>query len=110
MDRFLLNSHKRTCEDEESLPSTSECKTVKKRKDRKFDNSYLDFGFTSTEINGEKRPLCVLCMKVLTSECMLSSKLKRHLEANHKYMIGKLRDFFTRKLKELKQEKSMFLK
>lgn len=91
MDRFLLNIRKRmsTCEDDEILPSTSRGETVKKRKCRKYDDSYLDFGFTSTEINGEERPPCVVCMKVLEPECMLSSKLKRHLEANHKYMIDK---------------------
>jgi len=112
MDRFLLNNRKRTstCEDEEILPSTSRGETVKKRKCRKYDDSYLDFGFTSTEINGEERPLCVLCMKVLAPECMLPSKLKRHLEANHKNTIGKPRDYFIRKLKELKQEKNTFFK
>jgi len=45
MDRFLLNSHKR-CEEEECIPSTSNCPTVKKRKDRKYDDSYLEFGIT----------------------------------------------------------------
>lgn len=34
----------------------------------------------------------------------------RHLEANHKYLIGKPHDVFARKLKELKPEKSIFLK
>jgi zinc finger BED domain-containing protein 5/7/8/9 len=109
MDRFLLNSHKR-CEEEESIPSTSNSPTVKKRKYRKYDDSYLEFGFTSTEVNGEERPLCVLCMTVLASECMLPSKLKRHLETNHKYAVGKSRDYFDRKRKELKQEKSTFFK
>jgi len=47
-------------------------------------------------------------MKVLASECMLPSKLKRHLETNHKHMVGKPRDFFSRKSKELKQERSTF--
>jgi len=94
MDRFLLNSHKR-CEDEESIPSTSRSPVVKKRKYRKYDISYLEFGFMSTEINVEERPLCVLCTKVLASECMLPSKLKRHLETKHKHMIDKPRDFFS---------------
>ncbi|XP_050526945.1 zinc finger BED domain-containing protein 5-like [Daktulosphaira vitifoliae] len=107
MDRFLLNSHNR-CVEEESIPSTSNSPTVKKRKYRKYDDSYLEFGFTSTEVNGEERPLCVLCMKVLAPECMLPSKLKRHLETNHKYAVGKSRDYFDRKRKELKQEKSIF--
>ncbi|XP_046145958.1 SCAN domain-containing protein 3-like [Osmia bicornis bicornis] len=70
----------------------------------------MKFGFTSTEINGEERPQCVLCMKVLAAECMLPSKLKRHLESNHHSMVGKPRDFFARKLKELKQHKNTFFK
>ncbi|KAE9543681.1 hypothetical protein AGLY_002077 [Aphis glycines] len=112
MDRFLLNNRNRTstCEDEEILPSTSRGKTAKKRKCHKYDDSYFDFGFTSTEINGEERPLCVVCMKVLAPECMLPSKLKRQLEANHKDMIDKSRDYFIRKLKEQKQKKCMFIK
>ncbi|KAL4153497.1 hypothetical protein QTP88_001330 [Uroleucon formosanum] len=110
LEQRFPNCAPRRPEDEEILPSTSRGETVKKRKCRKYDDSYLDFGFTSTEINGEERPQCVLCMKVLAPECMLPSKLKRHLEANHKYTIGKPRDYFIRKLKELKQEKSTFFK
>lgn len=66
MDRFLLNNRKRTstCEGEDILPSTSRGETVKKRKCRKYDDSYLGFRFTSTDINGEERLLCLLCMKV----------------------------------------------
>lgn len=109
MDRFLLNNHKR-CEDEKSILSTSHGPAVKKRKYRKYDDSYLEFGFTSTEINGEERPLCVLCMKVLTPECMLPSKLKRHLETNHKHTVGKSRNFFAKMLKEINQEKPRFSK
>jgi hypothetical protein len=62
---FLLNSNKR-CENEnkEGTSSTSG-KSVKKRKNRKYDDSYLDFGFMSTEVDGEERPQYVLCMKVL---------------------------------------------
>jgi hypothetical protein len=74
MDRFLLNSNKR-CESEnkEGTSSTSG-KSVKKRKNRKYDESYLDFGFTPIEVDGQERPQCVLYMKVLAIECMLSSK------------------------------------
>jgi hypothetical protein len=70
MDRFLLNSNKR-CESEnkEGTSSTSG-KSVKKRKNRKYD-SYLDSGFASTEVDGKERLRCVLCMKV-----MIPSKLK----------------------------------
>ena len=49
-------------------------------------------------------------MKVLASECMLPSKLKRHIETNHRDKVGKPRDYFAKKLKELKQQKGNFSK
>jgi hypothetical protein len=76
----------------------------------KYDDSYLDFGFTSTEVDGEERPQCVLCMKVLAAECMLPSKLKRHLETTHPSVVSKSCDCFSRKLKELNQQKCNFYK
>jgi hypothetical protein len=59
MDRFLLNSNK-CCESEnkEGASSTSG-KSVKKRKSRKYDDGYSDFGFTSTEVDGEENVFCV---------------------------------------------------
>jgi hypothetical protein len=77
---------------------------MKKRKNRKYDVRYLNVGFTSTEVDGEERPQCVLCMKVLASECMLPSKLKRHLETTHPSVVSKSRGYFSRKLKELNQQ------
>jgi hypothetical protein len=83
---------------------------VKKRKNRKFDDSFLDFGVTSTKFDGKERPQCVLCTKVLASECMLPSKLKRHLETTHPSVVSKSRDYFSRKLKELNEQKGSFYK
>jgi hypothetical protein len=73
IDRFLLNSNKR-CEskNKEGTSSTSG-KSVKKHKNRKYDDSYLGFDFTSTEVDGEERLQYVLCMKVLASEYTLPS-------------------------------------
>jgi hypothetical protein len=53
MDRVLLNSNNR-CESEnkEGTLSTSG-KSVKKPKNPKYDDSYLDFGFASTEVDVE---------------------------------------------------------
>jgi predicted transcriptional regulator len=49
-------------------------------------------------------------MKVLASERMLPSKLKRHLETIHPSVVSKSRDNFSRKLKELNQQKGSFHK
>jgi hypothetical protein len=86
--------------------SSTSGKSVKKRRNRKN----LDFGFTSTEVVGEERPQCVLCMKVLESECMLPNKLKGHLETTYTSIVSNSRDYFSMKLKELNQQKGSFYK
>jgi hypothetical protein len=52
MDRFLLNSNK--CCESENKEGTSPTsgKSVTKRKNRKYHDSYLDSGFASTEVDG----------------------------------------------------------
>jgi uracil DNA glycosylase len=64
----------------------------------------------STEVDREERLQCVLCMKALASECMLQNKSKRHLETTHPSVVSKSRDYFSRKLKELNQQKGSFRK
>jgi hypothetical protein len=95
LDRVLLNSVRM----KRKGTSSTSVKSVKKLKNRKYDDSYLDFGFTSAEVNGEERPQCVLCTKVLASDCMLPSKLKCHLETTHPSVVSKSCDYFSRKLK-----------
>ena len=51
-----------------------------KPKYRKYDPIYLSLGFTYKVINGQERPLCLLCMNTLASDSMKPNKLKRHLE------------------------------
>jgi hypothetical protein len=49
-------------------------------------------------------------MKVLASECMLPSTLKRHLETTHPSVVSKFCEYFSRKRKELNQQKGSFYK
>jgi hypothetical protein len=107
--RFLLNSNKRWESENKEGTSSTNGKSLKKSKNRKYDDSYLDFGFTSTEVNGEERPQCVLCMKILASECMLPSKLKLHVETTHPNAVIKSRDYFSWKLREFNQQKGSFI-
>lgn len=39
-------------------------KNTKKGKYRKYDESYVDIGFTAMEINGNEAPQYVICIKV----------------------------------------------
>jgi hypothetical protein len=99
MDQFLLNSNKRCESENKGDTSSTSGKSVKERKNWKYDDSYLHFGFTSTEVNGERRLHFVLCMKVLTSEFMLPSKSKCHLETTHPSVVSESCDYISRKLK-----------
>ncbi|GFX76814.1 zinc finger BED domain-containing protein 5 [Trichonephila clavipes] len=84
---------------------------VPKIKLRKYSQEYLNFGFTIIEVNGEEKPLCVICSKILAADSMKPNKLKRHFETLHGEYINKPREFFESKLKSYeKQKKTIFFK
>ncbi|GFV17529.1 SCAN domain-containing protein 3 [Trichonephila clavipes] len=80
MDKFL--SRKRTFDDNKASTS-AQTSIVPKIKSRKYSQEYLNFGFTITEVNGEEKPLCVICSKILAADRMKPNKLKRHFETLH---------------------------
>ena len=96
---MLQRKHKSTIEDDRP-----------KTKSRKYNDSYLDFGFTFILQNGEEKPQCVVCSKVLASESMLPNKLKRHLTSSHPQFVNKPRGVFARKLNDLKRQVSTISK
>ncbi|GFU56512.1 zinc finger MYM-type protein 6 [Trichonephila clavipes] len=65
MDKFL--SRKRTFDDNKASTS-AQTSIVPKIKSRKYSQEYLNFGFTITEVNGEEKPLCVICSKILAAD------------------------------------------
>ncbi|GFU33867.1 SCAN domain-containing protein 3, partial [Trichonephila clavipes] len=73
MDKFL--SHKRTFDDNKASTS-AQTSIVPKIKSRKYSQEYLNFGLTITEVNGEEKPLCVICSKILAADSMKPNKLK----------------------------------
>ncbi|GFW70184.1 zinc finger BED domain-containing protein 5 [Trichonephila clavipes] len=80
LDKFL--SRKRTFDDNKASTS-AQTSIVPKIKSRKYSQEYLNFGFTITEVNGEEKPLCVICSKILAADSMKPNKLKRHFETLH---------------------------
>ncbi|KAK9737406.1 hypothetical protein QE152_g10762 [Popillia japonica] len=65
--------------------ATTSSSTVSKAKKRKYDESYISFGFVDS--NGS--PLCMLCSKLLPNSSMSPAKLRRHLETVHPESKGK---------------------
>ena len=64
---------------------------------RKFNNSYIQFGFTSIIDGREEKDQFVLCNKVLDQHSLRPSKLKLHLEKVHPGYKDKDLNFFKRK-------------
>ena len=63
-------------------------------KKRKYDDSYIKWGFMKfVKKDGTKRPQCVLCYKVLAEASMKPSKLKAHLASNHPVFVRYLTGF-----------------
>ncbi|GFV11239.1 SCAN domain-containing protein 3 [Trichonephila clavipes] len=107
MDKFL--SRKRTFDDNKASTS-AQTSIFPKIKSRKYSQEYLNFGFTITEVNGEEKPLCVICSKILAADSMKPNKLKRHFETLHGENINKPREFFESKLKSYGKQKTFFKK
>ncbi|KAG0439516.1 SCAN domain-containing protein 3 [Dictyocoela muelleri] len=64
---------------------------------RKYDSSYIQFGFVATNDGEVPKPLCVICGDVLANHSMKPSHLKRHLNTKHKEISSKSKEFFARK-------------
>ena len=99
-----LSGRKRALDDSGASTSTQTTVTPK-TKSKKYSQEYLNFGFTSTEVNREERPLCVIWLKNLAADSMKPNKLKRHLKTLHSECIGKPREFFALKLKSYGKQK-----
>lgn len=71
-------------------------------KKRKYNESYISLVF----INTNSQPQCVLCCNIFPNSSMVPTKLRRHLETNHKDTKDKLVDFFIRKRNQLMKNKN----
>ncbi|GBM64917.1 Zinc finger BED domain-containing protein 5 [Araneus ventricosus] len=61
-------------------PPSSNFGQVASTKRRKYDTSYLSFGFTSTGNEEAPNAVCLLCNKILANSSLAPTKLPRHLE------------------------------
>ena len=71
----------------------------------KYQDNYLDFGFTYLIEDDLQIPQCVVCMKIFSNSTMKPASLKQHLANAHPSMMSKNRSFFESKLSSLERQK-----
>ena len=116
MDKWLMNKSKTSGalnDDGTSIATgetsanveTKESKHSHGRK-RNYNETYLQYGFTFSEINSEQLPMCVICSENLANESMKPGKLKRHLDTNHPSCATKPLEYFERLLQSTIKQQS----
>ena len=68
---------------------------------RKYNVSYLSYGFTYIGEETAPIPQCVICYETLSNHSMKPSLLKRHFETKHADLKHKPVEYFERKLSDM---------
>ena len=74
-------------------------------KKRKFNEEYLQYGFTDATVNGQVVPQCVICFEKLSNDALRPNRLKRHLQTKHPLHQTKPLAFFQSKKDYFKKMK-----
>lgn len=80
------------------------------KKNRRYNDTYLAFGFTWTGEQKCQLPLCIVCGKTLVNAAMFPAKLQRHFTTNHSHLLNKDIDYFQRLLESNGKARTMFEK
>ena len=80
----------------------------KRKISRKYDSSYLKFGFVQEPGNElDPRPLCILYCVSLSNDAMKPLKLVKHLQSKHPDLAKKPLEYFQRMHEGMKKQKSL---
>ncbi|GFQ92724.1 putative transposase [Trichonephila clavata] len=108
MDKWLI----KIPTNKSATPSQPSCSasnpTSSKTKKRKYDESYLQYGFTCSSHNNEEQPVCLICKEVLAAESMKPSKLQRHLNTKHATLSKKPIEYFERLCKHQIKKRTLW--
>ncbi|GBM02917.1 hypothetical protein AVEN_269842-1 [Araneus ventricosus] len=99
----------KTVDESNDIVSTSkniERNALPNKKLRKYQEEFINYGFTYCVVNGEEHPLC---KDKLANESMKPAKLKRHFETKHKDLVNKSETFFKKRAESMKNQ-NVFLK
>ena len=93
---FLLNTSERPPSDKKRKRNEDQEKKMRNPFNRKYDESYIKYGFTKCGNILAPLPLCVVCGETLTNAGMKPSNLNRHLTLNHSELKNKDVAYFQR--------------
>ena len=70
---------------------------------RKYDESFIKYGFSFITQNGIEKPMCVVCGETLANSSMAPAKMQRHLETqqNLKFIMPFVTSYLSHLLAEL---------
>ena len=74
-------------------------------KKRKYNEEYLQNGFSDAAVNGQVVPQCVICFEKLSNDALRPNRLKRHLQTKHPLHQTKPLAFFQSKKDSFKKMK-----
>ena len=95
----------------QEAPPSKRTKCNKTAKVRKWDETYLKYGFFLPDDqipNVAPQPECLICCKRLSNSALVPAKLQRHLEANHAYKTKTI-SFFKHMKSSICKQKDSFL-
>ena len=71
-------------------------------KKRRYNDSYIEYGFTFIINNGEERPQCVIYNKVQSNDSLKPTKLKQHLHNVHQQHSRSFFEYHASALKKMR--------
>ena len=112
MDKFLKRKRDIDEVDAESDQNLSvkKCtsKKAKPRPTRKYDDSYLSFGFSWIGSHDNPLPVCLVCGMKMANESMVPSKLAKHFKNKHSNLQDKPTSYFQRMSEQQQKTASSF--
>ena len=90
--------------------TAEDSKTANKKKvafKRKYQESYLNYGFIATGDSHSPIPLCIICGNRLSNKAMKPSELLHHIETKHPALKDKPLEFFKGKKREQEEQKQL---
>ena len=88
----------------------SKIDSSQKSKIRRFQENYLNMGFTWCDDQRCPKPKCVVCGEILSNEAMNPSKLMRHLSTKHSNLTKKPAEYFKTLLSSQIEQSKTFVK